>query len=521
MIKNQKIKIKVSNKTLKHYKSKNYKCKSRDIIEINIDDLPNQSTVKIIAICDICGEEIEIEYRKYINNFNNKNFFVCSNICAYEKTKLTKIENYNDKNFNNIEKRKNTCKEKYDNENYKNVEKREETNLKKYGVNTPSKNKKIKNKIKESYIKKYGVTHPMKNEKIKNKKLESSYINGIYNNNINKTLKTTKENLLENIKRYNVYPIDYKNKIYFLQCKNKDHIFESNFDLIYKRNNYNVEQCTICNPINVQNSDKEKQLTKFIKNNYNGKILTNKRNIIPPHELDIYLPDLNLAFEFNGLYWHNEINKPNKNYHQEKTNECKKLNIQLIHIWEDDWIYKTNIVKSMILNKIGKTLNKIYGRKTKIKEIYDNNIIREFLIDNHIQGFVGSKIKLGLFYEENLVSLMTFKRLDSNGNFELNRYCNKLNTIVVGGASKLFKYFKINYETKSITSFSNNSYSNGNLYLKLGFKINKILPPDYNYILNNKREHKFNFRNNRLKDPNLKNNLDKIYDAGKIKFIYP
>lgn len=518
MIKDKKIKIKVSNRTLKHYISKGYKCKSKDIIKINVTDLPYQSTTKITAICDVCDKEKEIEYRKYINNFNNKNIFTCSEKCSYIKTKLTKIKNHDDENFNNVVKRKKTCKEKYNNENYINIEKRKKTNKLKYEFNTPSKNKNVRKKIINSYIEKYGVNHPMKNDKIKNKKLKSSYINGTYNNNIKKTLKTTKKNLLENINKYNVKSLDYHNKVYFCQCEEKEHIFETNFDLTYRRYQYDIKQCTICNPVNMRNSERETHLLNFIKENYDEEIFTNQRNIIPPHELDIYLPNINLAFEFNGLYWHNNLNKPN-NYHLEKTENCKKHNIQLIHIWEDDWLYKQNIIKSMILNKLNKTPNKIYARKTEIKENFDNKLIRKFLEENHIQGFVGSKIKLGLFYNNELVSLMTFKSINLN-NFELNRFCNKLNNNIVGGASKLFKYFINNYNPDSIISFSNNSYSNGDLYLKLNFKIDKILKPDYQYILNNKREHKFNFRKNRLKNEKIKENLTKIYDAGKIKFIY-
>ena len=118
---------------------------------------------------------------------------------------------------------------------------------------------------------------------------------------------------------------------------------------------------------------------------------------------------------------------------------CNSNGIQLFHICEDDWIYKQNIIKSMILNKLGKSSNKIYARKTEVKEVIDNKLVREFLDNNHIQGFVGSKIKLGLFYKDELVSLMTFSKRTfmKNEDYELVRFCNKLNTNVIGGASKL------------------------------------------------------------------------------------
>jgi len=134
MILTKKLKIKVSNSTTKHYKSKGYICNSKDVIEISVNDLPIQSTKEIKVKCDICGDEKIIQYRRYINNKKNKNFYVCSLSCAQEKIKLTKIENHGDPSFSNIEKRKETCKERYNNETYKNVEKRTETNLEKYGT---------------------------------------------------------------------------------------------------------------------------------------------------------------------------------------------------------------------------------------------------------------------------------------------------------------------------------------------------------------------------------------------------
>ena len=206
-----------------------------------------------------------------------------------------------------------------------------------------------------------------------------------------------------------------------------------------------------------------------------------------------------LAFEFNGVYWHNELYK-NKNYHLEKTEKCLKQGIQLIHIWEDDWNYKQEIVKSMILNKLGKTHNKIYARKCEIKEINNNKLIKKFLDQNHIQGSIGSFIKMGLFYDNELVSLMTLgkkrKFMNSSskdGEWELLRFCNKLNTNVIGGASKLFKYFIKKYNPKEIITYADRSYSNGNLYKQLGFNFLHKTEPNYYYVIDGIRKHRFGF----------------------------
>ena len=278
----------------------------------------------------------------------------------------------------------------------------------------------------------------------------------------------------------------------------------------------------------------ELELLNFIKENYNGEILSNKKNIIDK-ELDIYLPDLNLAFEFNGLYWHSEIYK-DKLYHYNKTKECEKLGIQLIHIWEDDWLYKNKIVKSMIINKLSRSIS-IFARKCSIKEV-DNISVKSFLNENHIQGFVGSKVKIGLYYNDELVSLMTFgslrKSLGVSGRenvWELLRFCNKIGTSVVGGSSKLLKFFINNFKPIEIISYSDNSRSNGNMYEKLGFKFIHNSDPNYYYIVDGIRKHRFDFRKDKLVrnggDPNKTEiqimselGYNRIFDCGAKKWIF-
>ena len=223
---------------------------------------------------------------------------------------------------------------------------------------------------------------------------------------------------------------------------------------------------------NFNSSSIEKEISDYIKSIYNGELLCNDRQLIQPNEIDIYLPNLNIGFEIDGLYWHNEINKPDKNYHLNKTIECENKGIRLIHIFEDEWIYKKQIWKSMISNILGKTNHKIYARKCEIREINDSKIVSEFLDANHIQGKCGSSIKLGLYYNNELVSLMTFGKSrhfvgsHNVSKYELLRFCNKLNTVVIGGASKLFNYFIEKYNPESVVSYADRRWSQGNLYEK-------------------------------------------------------
>lgn len=213
----------------------------------------------------------------------------------------------------------------------------------------------------------------------------------------------------------------------------------------------------------------------------------------------------------------------------------KNNNIDIIFIFNDLIENKYEVILSRMLNKIGLS-NKIYARNCDIR-IIDNKETRNFLINNHIQGFLQSKINIGLYYNNELVSIMTFgKRRVALGNkktneneFELLRFCNKINYTVIGGASKLLKYFIKNYNPKSILTFADKNWSNGNLYEKLNFKFIEETIPNYWYIKNGKRYHRYNFR----KDILVKEGFDKnktehqimnergykrIYDCGNIKY---
>ena len=280
-------------------------------------------------------------------------------------------------------------------------------------------------------------------------------------------------------------------------------------------------------------SNDEKDVSFFIES-LGIQIEENNRTILNGKELDIYIPLHNLAIEYNGLYWHSE-EYISSDYHLNKTIECEKKGIQLIHIFEDEWLYKQDIVKSRLSNILGLTPNKIYGRKTQIREVSSKDA-KLFLTNNHIQGNVNSSIKLGLYYNDELVSLMTFGKGrvmmggDSN-QYELLRFCNKLNTTVIGGADKLLKHFITKHNPKEIISYADRRWSQGGLYEKLSFDFVHDSKPNYFYIINKKREYRFKYR----KDVLIKEGFDstktehqimldrgisRIYDCGNKKYIF-
>lgn len=226
---------------------------------------------------------------------------------------------------------------------------------------------------------------------------------------------------------------------------------------------------------------KEKEVANFIKSLYYGNIQTNVRNIISPLELDIYIPEKKIAIEFNGNYWHSDINK-DKNYHQEKTLNCAKHGIRLIHIFEYEWNSNEDKIKQYLSNML---LNKkaVYARETKVKEV-DKKEAYEFLDKYHIQGRGNAEINLGIISNNELISVMSFgkPRFNKNYQYELIRYASKCGITVVGGAEKLFKYFINNYEVDNIISYAEISKFTGNIYLKLGFKLKTISEPNYVWI---------------------------------------
>jgi hypothetical protein len=281
----------------------------------------------------------------------------------------------------------------------------------------------------------------------------------------------------------------------------------------------------------------EKELVDFIKEIYNKEIITNDTSLLNGKEIDICIPDLKLGIEFNGTYYHSDFFKRDKNYHINKTKECNKKGVELIHIWDSDWIYKKEIIKSILKNKLHITDNKIYARKCIIKEVPRKESVI-FLKNNHLQGNALSKYNIGLYYNEELVSLMTFsklrknlKQIDIEGNFELLRFCNKINTNVVGGASKLFNHFIKKYNPKKIISYANRDWSNGNLYLKLNMTQLKPTPPGYNWYKSKIKYNRFNFRKDILvkqgEDKNLteyeimiNRGFYKVWNTGNLKFEY-
>ena len=272
------------------------------------------------------------------------------------------------------------------------------------------------------------------------------------------------------------------------------------------------------------------EVENFVISIWNGDIIFNDRKILPNrHELDIFIPGKSFAIECNGLFHHSFENGKDRNYHLWKTEECESRGIDLIHIFEDDWKFNREICESIIKSRLGIFEKRIHARKCEFSEISKEEA-REFLNQNHIQGGSCSINKaFGLFFNDQLVSTMTFGiHHRNNSQIVLNRFASLLNHQIIGGASKLFK----NSGVKECISWSDRSIFNGNVYRRIGFKLDKILPPDHSYFSKEFpfRQNKQRFTKTKLKDQILPGETEsqhmrrlgffKIFDCGKIRWKF-
>lgn len=551
MIIDKTTKVKITKKNINHYKCFFNNINLKDIIEVDIEtQLQKNSQIKFDVKCDICDTERYINFQSYNKNINsckNHPIYTCDK-CSHIKLKDYNLNNYGVEYYSQHpdrnEKVKKTMNSRYGVDHFSKTElfkeKVSKTNLEKfgytnpfidkeriksifnekYGVDHPSQVPEFNDKIKQTNLEKFGYTSPLKSPEVREKINETNKIkyDGHYTGNKEYRYLNT---IIGRDKDY----ISYEgNNISLFKCDLKEHNFKITSELYHNRLRSNLPLCTICYPLNENKSIKELELLKFIESIYNNKIIKNYRDSL---EIDIYLPDLKIGFEFNGLYWHSEKYK-SKNYHLIKTDYFKERGIRIIHIWEDDWISKSDIIKSQISNLLHINIFKIFARNCIIKEV-NTKICKDFLNKNHIQGQVNSVIKLGLYHNEELISIMTFDHFEgrnrmSNNEWNLSRFCNLLNTTVIGGASKLLKYFIKKYNPKRIISYADKDWSVGDLYYKTGFKLLSDLKPDYKYIVDNVRVHKSRYRKSRLNtnlsESQFMNNLSiyKIFDCGKLKF---
>lgn len=435
--------------------------------------------------CEVCGKEFEFDVRGY------SNIKTCSKECRYKSASRNKdIESM-------IRNHKKTMIEKYGVDQPMHipgvVEKIKETNREKYGSDWYTQTDEYKQSVEETSLSRYGVKHFLSSEDVKNKRRDTCKEKYGFNN-------------------YAFLMVDHPEKLekWIEFRKDGKKYISDNYSEKPTRNQLSedlgVSYSTISQEIRLKGLDDyvmcnvsymEDEIVEEIRKLIPSiQIIRRCKNVITPYELDIYLPEYKVAIECNPTYTHNSstssfTNKPKPiRYHQMKTEMCEREGVFLFHVFGYEWYRRKEIILSMIGNILVCNRNKIYARKCKLIEVSSNES-RSFLEGNHRQGEASASIKLGLTYNDELVSLMTFGKLrgtigtdksDTSNCWELVRFCSKLDTNVVGGASKLFKYFVDNYSPEEIRSFSDRAHTKGNLYYKLGFHELRRSDPGYVWV---------------------------------------
>ena len=546
-----------------------------------------------ILICQYCTKEFS--YPGYFKE-------TCSKECASLLKKKRNVEKYGVENPMQRDDVKNLFRGKRPAEVIKKIKKaweikperelkeiqnkREKTSLENFGVKNPFQSKEVQEKIKKvnqeklgvdypmqspevleksrkTCMENYGVDNPMKCEQIKNKaKQTSTEIYGY--DNPSKSPYVINEIITTNNKRYGA------------NSKTQANVSKQIRELLnsreYLEQVYVNEQLPMleiakrlgCSDLIVAKRLREFKITIrrdrssyeiYLKEFLEAVGITNivKNYILPSRQqIDIYLPDYKMGFEINGIYWHSERVKEGeklhsaKTYHLNKTNEAESLGIHLVHIYEDDWILKNEIIKNRILQLLNKNPVRVYARKCTLKEISTKES-NSFLNSYHIQGASSSAAfcRLGLFYKEEIVGCMTFSKLRKNvvgknaesNTYELLRFATKGS--IVGGASKLFSYFIKKYNPVKVISYADRHWTSSfksNVYDKLTFKKINSGNPNYWYVIGYHREHRFNWRKTQLKrkfekgllmyfdkekseyENMLLNGYDRIWGCGSFKY---
>lgn len=429
----------------------------------------NKPTQEFHKICEWCGEEFITDQpnKIYCDREHYKTCQVCGNLF---KVKNKYLGSATLSNYCSVE-----CRQKA----------KEQTCLDKYGVsnyactqefkdNLKFKKGQIEHRRKETMLSKYGTTDISQTDE---------WVLG----------------LMSDPAKLNNYRNFKENPIEFIESH-----FNTSPTVSMLSSELGINQSSVCSWVhkldikdfvNMQYSSMEVGVDNFISSICDTVIEHNCRHIIPNYEIDIYLPEYQLGIECNPTSTHNSSrNNWNKelpgvptNYHMNKSKAAKDANLFLFHLFGYEWVHKREIMQSIIANLLHCNTNTLYARKTRIKEVSYKDA-KSFLMLNHRQGNCNASVRLGLYYNSELVSIMTFGKVRNSigknieNGWELLRFCSKLNTTVVGGASKLFKYFIDQYQPTYIRSYSDVAHTQGKLYETLGFKYVHLSGPGYVWV---------------------------------------
>lgn len=493
---------------------------------------------KHIVKCSYCGKEFELRPQQRLRaNCKDKLEFYCCRSCqakakkdeihtkeAEEKRLKTRLKNNNGNYFDNERLKKNNL-EKYGVE--WNIQREEvqnkikQTMNSKYGSNSPWSSQEVKDKRKETFIQNYGVDNPWKDKQVRDKCIKVAIERYGSPNNIEKTKET-------NLKRYG-HKYSLQNELVKQRISNT---CLSKYGVKY---NCLTDNCISKQGNTISNINKE--ISNILKENNIENELEYK---VDGNLYDIHILNTNILLEINPTYTHNStigpyfkgthVNPKDKQYHFNRTISSIKNGYHCIHIF--DWDDINKIINMLISHE------KIYARKCDIKEV-DKSEANKFLDENHLQNKCrGNTINIGLYYDNKLIQIITFgkPRYNKNYEWELLRLCTKSKYNVVGGTTKLWKYFIEKYKPTSVISYCDNSKFDGSIYKILGFELSSYGQPNLHWYKAKTRTHITNnllnqrgfdqlFGTNYGKGTSnrelmLKHNFVEIYDCGQSTYIW-
>jgi len=418
----------------------------------------------------------------------------------------------------------------------------QQTNLRKYGVGRACQSVEVKAKIKETFERKYGG-HPLQTHQIREQIKQTNLRKyGVAHSAQSPTVKDKKDQTM--LDRYGcVYPrqVNIPESV-FTRLNDKQWVYDQHVirqsPLLQIANTLGVSVTMVKTYLKKHNiehqyyyqSIAETEIYNFLVSNVDC-VVSGDRRIIAPRELDIVLPDKKIAIEYCGLYWHADIHtRIDSNYHLQKLLDCNAKGYRLITIFEDEWIQRPDQVKRTLLALCGPSSSATFARKCRVAPL--SSVDKKLFFDRfHLQRNGRGSISYGLYTNsQRLVAAVTFI-VQQNGCYTLNRFATSER--VVGGFGKLLAHFKKHNVWNSIVTFADRRWSEGNLYEATGFTLDKILPPDYSYIIGQKRFHKFNFRHEHLKrllgdsydqtlsesENTANNNILRIWNCGLKRYI--
>lgn len=406
------------------------------------------------------------------------------------------------------------------------------TNLSKYGVENPGANKEIRLKAKNTMVKKYGVEHALQKEEFLTKSRATFALN--YEKDV--TSPFALESIQEKSKRTLMNNYSVTNPMQNSEIKQR--LVDTCMERYNLTNGGGTPQSVIARHETLMEqgggdsyaSKEELELRDYIQS---LGFITEKKYVggSKPFEIDVYIPELRIGFEYNGLWAHCEARlKEFKTKHKFKTDMCQEQGIRLIHVFGHHWEDNKHKIKSIIKSILRKNEHIVYARNCEIRVI-DKPTSNDFLNRYHLLGGINRfEMGLGLYYKDELVSIVTIGKHHRNSSeLLLNRFCVKPGYTVTGGLSRLSSHLT-NYYPEFYT-FIDKMYASSLNWINTGWEFVYDLDPDYFYLdsktgrVKSKQSLKKSKSNNfhdggSEREYALSHKIYRVYDSGKIKLKY-